>query len=159
MTERDGQAPDDELAGALDELRGAWRALPAPPPARELRDEDAPTRRAVEWTRSAWLALPVPAAAPPARTILRAPSWRERRLWRAAAVAAALLLAASLPLLALALRRRPDATPPTPVAEHAAPPHEALVVAAHDGHLELRSGPVRLYLIPDPIRPSNETSQ
>jgi len=161
--DRDGQ---DEW---LDALSDAWRQGPAPAPDRALADEDATTQAAVRWVRDAWLALPVPAAQPPRvveSVAARAPLAPVERLrWRRLAVAAALLVALGLPLLVLVTRRAVESRPPdgAPVAdapgpapapaEPAAPrpaaaPEPAVQVAAvDDRHLELRSGPVHLYLI------------
>lgn len=142
------RGPEDEL---LDALAGAWRELPAPSPDRPLADEDPYTRRAVEWMRSAWLALPVPAAAVP-RTATRAgPRLVAHARWLRVAAAAALLLALGAPVLVVAWRaNRSEQTAVTP----AAPTATVVAVDAH--HLELRSGPVRLYLFTDPITPQDE---
>lgn len=163
---RDGREPDEALLGAL---RRAWRQLPAPDACRPLEQEDPATRRAVEWVREAWLALPVPAATAPrgaAHAAARArPGLLRRDRWRRFAAAAALLLALGVPLLVLALRRENGAAPVArtddppaldPVAAGPAttgPTPEAsprTIVAVGDSHLELRSGPVRLYLFTDP---------
>jgi hypothetical protein len=159
-------APDDWLA----DLRAAWRQGPEPASDRPLAEEDLHTRLAVDWMRQAWLALPVPAASAPRRT----PALRSRAGWRYAA-AAALLLALGVPLAIGAWRHahRP-AAPPAPVAtaEPAAPVSPpaptapvapaapaapaATIVAIDEHHLELRSGPVRLYLMTDPPPPHPE---
>jgi len=163
-------APDDWLA----DLREAWRQGPEPASDRPLAEEDLHTRLAVDWMRQAWLALPVPAASAP-RVVPAA--IRPRSGWRYAA-AAALLLALGAPFAIGAWRRahRP-AAPPAPVAtaEPAAPVSAlapvaptapvapeapaapaATIVAIDEHHLELRSGPVRLYLMTDPPPPHPE---
>jgi len=173
MSPGDRDPQDDEPRDEwLDALRETWRQGPAPAPDRALADEDATTRAAVRWVRDAWLALPVPAAQPPRVSegvAARAPLAPVERLrWRRLAVAAALLVALGVPLLVLATRRAvpsrpPDGAPvadaprpapqtaPGPAAPPALPapePEPAPQVAAVDAdHLELRSGPVHLYLI------------
>jgi len=151
---------DDWLA----ELRAAWREGPEPASDRPLAEEDLHTRLAVDWMRQAWLALPVPAASAP-----RVPAATRSIRWRFAA-AAALLLALGLPLAIGAWRRThrtaASAAPPAPVAGPLAPtaptapavPPEtaATIVAIDEHHLELRSGPVRLYLLTDPPPPHPE---
>jgi hypothetical protein len=144
---------------------------PAPAPDRALADEDATTRAAVRWVRDAWLALPVPAAQPPrvsAGVAARAPLAPVERLrWRRLAVAAALLVALGVPLLVLAARRAvrrgrrtahrsPTRPAPRPRARPSPPRRPALPAPepcrprsppSTTDHLELRSGPVHLYLI------------
>jgi len=171
----DSERPPDDW---IEELRAAWRDEPAPASDRPLAEEDTQTRLAVEWLRQAWLALPVPVASAP-RVVTAA--IRPRARWRYAA-AAALLLALGVPLAVGAWRRahRPAAQPaPVATAESAesagpvatavspeapAPPVTpaeptapvATIVAIDEHHLELRSGPVRLYLLTDPPPPHPE---
>ena len=165
MSAADREPPDDAPQDEwLEALRGAWQQGPAPAPHRPLAEEDPATRAAVRWVRDAWLALPVPAARAP-RSLPRAePPPVVHLRWRRVAAAAALLLALGVPLLVVAARhagrsRAPDVAP---VAEAPAPPAAptldgapcaeppaAQVAAVDEHHLELRSGPVRLYLITD----------
>jgi hypothetical protein len=137
----DDRGPDPEW---LDALAGAWQRLPPPSPDRPLAEQDPATRRAVEWMRSAWLALPVPAALPP--RVVRRPFARGR--WLRVAAAAALLFALGAPVLVVAWRARRGEPPAL------APDATVIAVDAHK--LELRSGPVRLYLFTDPITPLDE---
>lgn len=161
MSADDREPRDDEPQDEwLDALRGAWQQGPAPAPDRALADADPTTRAAVGWVREAWLALPVPAARAPRvweSVTARAPLTPVERLrWRRLAVAAALLVALGVPLLVLVTRRGAESRPAdgAPVADVPGPapttaePEPAAQVAAVDGnHLELRSGPVHLYLI------------
>lgn len=117
----------------LEALREAWRALEPPvSPGAPGADEAGPDP-ALAWMRAAWDALEPPAA--------RAP----RRLARLLGTAAAAALVAGL--LAWSLRApRPS---PVPRADAVA----LLRPTFHDdGSIELRSGVVRLVLIPETER-------
>lgn len=171
MSADDGEPRRDEPQDEwLEALRGAWQHGPAPAPDRSLADEDATTQAAVRWVRDAWLALPVPAAQAPRPAPHAAPPLVVHPRWRRVAVAAALLLALGVPLLVFAARRAaesrthggrlaaeetgpppavaPGPQPPPPPAA-ATPEPGPQVAAVDEHHLELRSGPVRLYLITD----------
>jgi hypothetical protein len=171
----DGGLPDDALPDeTLDALREAFGALPAPPSARALADEDETTRRAVAWMASAWRALPAPAprapgkpeqaaprTAPGAPPSLAAARARRAARWRRPAAAAALLIASlGLAWLLSGRTRAVPAAPPVAGAPggDAAPGDRgaytpvkhatatASLVAATPDRLELTSGPVRLML-------------
>ena len=140
---------DDAL---IEALRGAWQGSVPPSPSRALGEEDPLTQRAVAWTRAAWLALPVPAARAPVAPISVLP----RRRGRAVAAAAALLVAVGLAWLVAVSRRESAPQLDGPVATEAPAPPEPpalpeppapTIVAVDDHRIELRSGPVRLYLI------------
>jgi len=166
--------PQDEW---LEALRGAWQQGPAPAPDRSLAEEDPTTQAAVRWVRDAWLALPVPAAQAPRAAPHAAPPLDVHPRWRRVAVAAALLLALGVPLIVLATRRAAESrpadgelvanepgplpkvapgpqTPPLPATATAEPRPQVAAVDEH--HLELRSGPVRLYLITASSPPHDE---
>jgi hypothetical protein len=121
----------------LDGLRAAWRAL-EPPPAR-----DAGPDPALAWTRAAWDALAPPA---PRRRAAHGP----RRIARLLVGAAAAALATGV--LGWSLRA-PRSSEPRPGALAALERRDragGLQPTFHDdGSIELRSGVVRLVLIPE----------
>ena len=170
--------PDDD---PLRELSEAFGALPAPPPTRELGDEDAATRRAVAWMAAA-LAAQQPASDGLAALQARRAAPLRRWAWRPLAAAALLLVLLGGPILLAvrASRARPAAGPPTlaiappgpvtapPTAPVAAPPPTApvapapprpVLVAVAEHRLEARSGPVHLLLVLDQPPPSPEESR
>lgn len=142
----------------LDELRRAWRELPAPA-AFGNEPPDPATRAAVAWMRRAWALQRVPAApavspAPPA-SIGRGPATRFPWLPLAVAAAASLLvlvaLAASIaPGRAVADRGSVVASAESAAAEPARP---VQCVTATSERLELRSGAVTLVLLNPPDSP------
>ncbi len=158
-------------ADPLANVRAAWSRLEAPAPPEALEDCDAQTRRAVGWARDAWARVHArPADTPSAwesfqRELEHAAraSARRARLRRlgssaaaAAAVAAAVLLLLRVaPRLAHHPRPGPnalDSSTETRVARHE-PSYESVHEPVHprfrpDGSVELRSGAVRLILIP-----------
>ena len=131
-------------ASIRESLARAFRELSPPPARRELPDEDAATRASVAWARGAWDRLQAPVAAPPASLLLRGRRARQsitpHARWRRHAAAAALLAA-----LAITLRLRPEHAPPLTSTVAAPEPPRVTVV---DDHIELRSGSVRLLLLP-----------
>lgn len=164
----------------LDALRAAWADLPAPPPARELSEEDAVTRSIVGWLGGAWRQPGVldlgRAPALRAPVALRA---RQRRLAPARPAAFPSLPAWGRPLAAAALlllllgggwwlegRWRDGAAPVGP-----APPHQpAGIAGTHPGvfpgavaaagaacpPIARSSGPVHLLLFTDSSLPAPE---
>lgn len=130
-----------------DELREAWDALEAPDPDALAERDDA----ALAWMRSAWRAVEAPPAAIPPR--LARPTWRALPRVAALAAAAALLVA-----LGTWWRIGPGPAPagPGPIAqasveetapEPAAEEPPVQLASIEPDRMELRSGPVRLYLV------------
>ena len=165
----------------LHEFAEAFGALPAPPATRELSAEDEATRRAVEWMRAA-----LDAQQPARDGLSELHARRAARLrpfaWRPLAAAAVLLVLLGGPLwLVLRGERAPLDTGEAPLAvappivappsiapadiAPIAPPTNAPATASPSGlvavsehALELRSGPVHLLLVLQPV-PSREDSR
>jgi len=135
--------PDFEHTAAEDplaSLRLAWSRLEqAAPEPRPLAEEDEATRRAVAWVQSAWAALEIPELA-------RAP--RVRRLPWAIALLPFLLPAALF--LFEGQEPLPAPNPQTTRAASALPPVEILE-NLDPRRVVLRSGPVRLTLLRNPL--------
>lgn len=168
---------EEELAA----LRRAWSDVPAPPPFRELEQEDADTRRAVEWLHAALRsATPAREAAPPARHSAPPPRVdappRFARRPRLRLLPRLLALTAAAGLLALLGRTwmrnesasaqppsaflpppaLPEPAPPAAAAEPAPPapaPPRVELLASNRERVEMRAGPVRLTLLHEPSAP------
>lgn len=140
----------------------AYRELQPPPPHRELYEEDAATRASVTWLAQAWSALEAPASpasrlAPAARSAGSAgrPAIRLRQLALLGAAAAILALAfaplfreASDPQHEPASARLAAAASSAAAAPIASTAPAIEVLHAGRDRVELRSGTVRLTLLP-----------
>lgn len=138
----------------LDDLRGAWHQLDAPPATRALHQEDERTQAAVRWMAEAWRQLDVPFVEPPAG-LARRPRLRLLRssLLSAAAVLLVATLGLVLPHLLLGgpvtttVVQAPAQLEPAGIPDpFVASPAPALLCTQPD-RVQLRTGTVRLTLL------------
>jgi len=145
----------------LREFAEAFGSLPAPPSTRALPAEDEATRRAVEWMRTA-----LEAQQPAGDGLSDLHARRAARLrpfaWRPLAAAAVLLVLLGGPAWLVLRGERAsletDVAPTAPTASLPGTPSPSGLVAVSEHALELRSGPVHLLLVLQPV-PSREESR
>lgn len=130
MTDFDPSPNDRDL---MRDLQQAWTDLGQVAPARELDQEDAETRRSIDWLRRAYLSQ-----APAAMPIRRIPG---RPLLMRVAIAAALLVSG----LILFTQRPFDSAGGD--LERPSPSLKARIIHSNDERSELLAGRVRLTLV------------
>tara|TARA_R110002073_G_scaffold334970_1_gene525801 strand:- start:14638 stop:15174 length:537 start_codon:yes stop_codon:yes gene_type:complete len=137
--------------GALrGELRQAWSDLRAPAPDADVDAPDELAAAVNDWMRAAWTSLEAPELPTQARFAPRSadPIRRSTLLRLLPSALAALGTAAAVVLIVRFIGtpvQRPE--PPTPQVAHAQPTVRPRI----DGSIEMRSGNVRLILVPPAV--------
>jgi len=141
--DRSDDAPFDD-GGLQDELRQVWSELQAPAPDAGVDAPDDRTRAVNDWMRAAWASLEAPEALAQAQRTIE-PVQRPTLLRLLPSVLITLGAAAAVVLIVQFIGTPVrHGVPSTPQVAHAQPTVHPRI----DGSIEMRSGNVRLILVP-----------